>query len=111
MSRISKILTSKPIKILAVLLVLLALVIRTSAYFMGAEKYRQAIITEISNYTGGQKVTIDGELTLTSTPILNTAYINIPNISINNINDSTSAPILRAKTTIIQVSLMEFFFW
>ncbi len=108
MSHALQILTSKPVKILAVIFILLAVGLRISAHVMGGEKYRQFVIDEITAITN-KKVTIDGTLSINTIPILNIAKLIIPKISIHDPSSLEKDPFLKAEKVVINLSLLDFF--
>lgn len=109
MSKALQLLKSKPVKIIAVIIIFVAIAIRMSAQIMGVEKYSSFIIDEITNLTE-KKVTIGGEISLRTVPILNTAKIIIPNIKITELNAQNSSIFLQANTITINMSLLDFLF-
>lgn len=109
MSQALQILKSKPVKIIAIVIVLLAIAVRMSSQIIGVEKYSAFITNELTNLTG-KKVTIRGEISLSTIPILNTAKLTIPNITITELNEKDPSTFLKANKITINMSLLDFLF-
>ena len=104
-----QLLKSKPVKIIAIIIILAGISVRISAQIMGVDKYSAFIISEITNLTE-KKVTIEGEISLKTVPILNTAKLVIPTITITELNEKNSSTFLKANKITINMSLLDFLF-
>ena len=105
MSQAFQKLFSKPVKILAILIILISSSVHILSNLLDVEKYRQFIIDEIS-YITNKKVSIKGPLSLNSIPILNIIKISIPNVIINEEKDNQLIYFLEAESIIIETSMV-----
>ncbi len=104
---IKEILKLKTTKILIVTIISVIIGFAISTKIMEAEKYRPLIISELSKATG-KKVTIDGDIALNSTPILNLAEIIISDITIHDSKDNKNIDFIKAKKLVLDLSLIDF---
>lgn len=108
MSRVLKILLSKPIKIIAIAIVVTAIVTRFATHFMEGDKYRQLIINDFQKATG-LSLSIGGPISLNSTPIMDLIEITIPETKLSNLQDDKNSTLLQAKKINVHASLIDFF--
>ena len=109
MSIMYRILISKPLRIIAIFLIFLTIIWGLSAQVVGAEKYRQEIISKIVAFTG-KEVLLNSQLSLKTIPILNIGRIIASDITILDKYKNNSVEFLSKGTIVINVSLIDFYF-
>lgn len=108
MSNTHRILTSKPLKFMAIFFIVLAIVLRLSAQVVGAEKYRQEIVSKIAAFTG-KEVIVNGNLSLRTIPILNVARIIVSDVTLRDKYKDNSIEFISKGAIVINFSLVEFY--
>jgi hypothetical protein len=99
---------SKPFKIMAIIIILIAIALRLGAQVVGAEKYRLQILNHISTITG-KVVKIDNNLLLKTVPITNTAKIIISGITLYDNFEGKDIKLIDGGNLILSVSLVDFY--